>query len=200
MKNDDKYEIEMKFPMPHYGEDELISRLKALGASDGGKFFENNILFDTQHEFLSLNNRLLRLREYKNKYIITLKDKSNIKGGKFKIREEIETHVSDLFSTLEIFKRMGYNVKLIYQKYRRKMIIDKSEITIDNLPFGDYIEIEGSKESIEKLSEELELLTTDISNKSYVSLYCDICRKQNITPSPHIIFDNYDISKIIEFQ
>jgi adenylate cyclase, class 2 len=197
MNNQNKYEIEMKFPMPDYGEEKLIRKLENLGAVNKGKYFENNILFDTTNNKLEEKDQLLRLREYKGKYIITFKNKHKGDRTKFKIREEIEIEVSDFAPTIEIFKRIGYNIKLIYQKYRRTMVLDNAEVTIDNLPFGDYIEIEGNKDDINKLSDELKLSITDISNKSYVGLYWSICLQNNITPSPHILFDDYDLSQII---
>ncbi|MFW5799368.1 MAG: class IV adenylate cyclase [Spirochaetota bacterium] len=187
--NENNFETEIKYNMPDYGENKLIKKLKELGAEDKGEIFENNLIFDNEENKMYNNDLLLRLRKTGDKNILTFKGKK-IDDDTYKIREEVEIEVSDFDKLKRIFEHMGYQVKLIYQKYRRTFILKKTFITIDKLPFGNYIEIEGIKEDIDYMAGKLSLyINDDISNKNYYDIYERICNEKNIKPSPYVTFD-----------
>jgi adenylate cyclase class 2 len=89
-----------------------------------------------------------------------------------------------------IFNRLGFNADIIYQKYRQNFIIGNVSLSIDELPFGTYIEIEGAKEEIDFLIEKLELETTEISAMGYLELYYKYCEEQHIQATGKITFTN----------
>lgn len=190
------YEIEMKFLLPSYGKEELIKKLINLGAIDKGKKFENNILFDTEDKALDKKDYLLRLRRVNDRNILTFKGAAK-KNVSFKIRKEIESEISDFDNMIEILKSIGYQIKFIYQKYRSSFHLNNLDITIDELPFGTYIEIEGEKEKILSISKKLNLKITEISNITYFDLYISECKRKNIEPSSYTVFEDYDLSHII---
>ncbi len=193
----DYFETEMKFPIPEYGKEELVNRLKALGAKDLGRHFENNVILEDESNYLNNNDYLLRIRETENKTILTLKGKKK-KDSNFKIREEIETVVDNFDNILKILSMLRFKPQRVYQKYRRTMKLSSTTITIDELPFGEFIEIEGSKNDITNLASTLKLETTEISNMTYFALYELDCKRKGKNQKKHITFSGYDISKIVK--
>ena len=51
-------------------------------------------------------------------------------------------------ATREIFAGLGYRPSLVYEKRRRTFRLDAAEIVLDELPFGDYMEIEADPDVI----------------------------------------------------
>jgi adenylate cyclase class 2 len=48
----------------------------------------------------------------------------------------------------EIIRMLGYRLSIVYEKRRRTWHLGKVEIVLDELPFGLYMEIEGTPSSI----------------------------------------------------
>ncbi|MEO6051300.1 MAG: class IV adenylate cyclase, partial [Pyrinomonadaceae bacterium] len=72
----------------------------------------------------------------------------------FKHQIEFETDVSDVEATENIIEKLGYKLAVIYEKHRKSWHLGNVEVVLDELPFGYYMEIEGSMEdilSVEKL-------------------------------------------------
>lgn len=185
----EQLEIEMKFPMPDIDKNDFIKKLIDMGAVKGERVFENNMILDNFDSQLQGVGHLLRLRKVDDRTVLTYK--GDVKKDKeMKIREEIETEVENYDTMLEILRRLGYNVIKIYQKYRQAFEFNSVVLTIDELPFGKYIEIEGDKEKILELAEELELEKTDICNMNYIGIYYKVCSQKGIEASNHITFDS----------
>ena len=66
-------------------------------------------------------------------------------------RFEAEVVVSD-FETMDvILRRLGYVVSLIYEKYRATYTLGDAEIVLDELPYGNFTEIEADEPTIERV-------------------------------------------------
>jgi adenylate cyclase class IV len=50
-----------------------------------------------------------------------------------------------------IIDRLGYKLDVVYEKHRKAWHLGGVEVVLDELPFGYYMEIEGSKEDILKV-------------------------------------------------
>ena len=48
----------------------------------------------------------------------------------------------------QIIEGLGFTKKLIMEKYREKWQLPNVEVVIDELPFGNYLEIEGEEKDI----------------------------------------------------
>jgi adenylate cyclase class 2 len=48
----------------------------------------------------------------------------------------------------EIIRILGYRLSVVYEKRRRTWHLGKAEIVLDELPFGLYMEIEGTPRNI----------------------------------------------------
>ena len=102
---------------------------------------EVNYRFDTPEMTLSRQHRVLRLRQ-DNASILTYKGPSRTHDG-VSVREEIEFEVSDFTAARQLLEAIGYQESVRYEKWRTIYVLDDLEITLDEMPFGNFTEIEG---------------------------------------------------------
>jgi adenylate cyclase class 2 len=134
-------EMEVKFCLSDFGAFE--QRLRSLGANlVQPRTFETNLRFDTPKLELTKAHRVLRLRSDQSNYL-TYKGPAQY-GKTVSIRQEFEVEVSDLKTTEELLNALGYQVSIRYEKWRTKYHIANIEIDLDEMPFGKFIEIEGT--------------------------------------------------------
>lgn len=141
-----KVEVEKKFQLTPEQRGRLEELLPAVGAAPRGESFEENILFGG----VGLDNkqRLLRLRRSGGKALLTYKERLD-SDPTIRRRREVETYVEDPEAIINIFGVTGgYKPAIIYEKRRTTWELAGTEITVDELPFGTFLEIEGGEESI----------------------------------------------------
>jgi adenylate cyclase class 2 len=102
---------------------------------------EYNLRFDTPDEKLAQDYRLLRLRKDQSTHL-TYKGPTINQDG-VNVREEIEIIVGDFDTAKQFFHALGYVVTAVYEKYRTTYDLDGIHVTIDEMPFGVFLEIEG---------------------------------------------------------
>jgi len=179
-----KKEIELKFRIE---KPSLIrEKLKEVGAKFIGKAFEKTVKFDTKNDDLKREGKFLRVRTG-FKSVITFKRKIRPKDKKFKEREEIELGISNPKAIKKILENLGFTKKLIMEKYREKWQLWSAEIVIDKLPFGNFIEIEGSKKAIQETAKVLGLNLKEGITATYWELWENYRRKRGIKDE-NIIF------------
>ena len=177
-------ELEAKFKVPDH--DGLRARLTELGAAQHSIVEELNTIYESPAKDLVNADRGLRIRTKLN-----LTDGSRLgvltfKGpkteGKFKSREEIETHVDDPAALAAIFKRLGYQVVFCFAKKRETWNYGKCVIELDEIPhLGFYTEIEGPDEAtIHDMAEQLRLDPSLNIGQSYIRLLSDYAAKNGI--------------------
>lgn len=149
-------EIEKKYRIDKKILVELTARLAELGAVFAYEAFEQNYLH--QGGDLAERNAFLRLRKTDAGNTLTYKEKVNA-DAEFKSQIEFETDVSDVEATEQIIERLGYELAIVYEKRRKAWRLGKVEVVLDELPFGFYMEIEGSKQDIRKIEK---LLGADV--------------------------------------
>jgi len=180
--NKENREIEVKFKIET--PQEIIKKLRQLGAQFQGKAFEKTIRFDTENDSLAKQDKFLRLRSgFKN--VITFKAK--VANDKFKEREEIETEVKDQEKMRQILERLGFTKLRVMEKYRQKWNLGGVEIVIDKLPMGTFIEIEGSESEIKKTAEKLELDFQESLTNTYWDLWVEYAKKNKLSAN-NIVF------------
>jgi len=120
------------------------SKLQAVGAAIvRPRILETNLRFDTPDGDLSHQHQLLRLRQA-HTVTLTFKSAAKVVGGASQ-RQEIETQVADFQTAKALVEALGFQVSRIYEKYRTEYDLNGLLITLDELPFGDFIEIEGQQ-------------------------------------------------------
>ena len=168
--NTNNQEIEVKF---------LISNLPALHEKIGNlsavelrsRVLEVNLRFDTYDRKLSERAQVLRLRQ-DDQAILTFKSPGQIVDGVIS-RTELEVVVSDFQSTRAILEALGFQVFMTYEKYRQNFRLNDLVASVDEMPYGNFIELEG--ESPEHVRATAALLGLDWDqriNLSYTALLC----------------------------
>jgi adenylate cyclase, class 2 len=138
-------EIEKKYRIDKKRLVDLTAKLGELGAKFAYETFEENYL----HRGGILDGRMavLRLRKTDSGTTLTYKEKVTTEG-EFKQQIEFETLVSDVNATENIIEKLGYKLSVIYEKHRKSWHFRDVEVVLDELPFGYYMEIEGSMKDI----------------------------------------------------
>lgn len=120
----------------------LEERLRRLGAQlRTPRIFEANLRFDTPDGSLTRGRQALRLRQ-DEKIRLTYKGPAAM-GEAVSIRPEIEFEVSSFDNTRAFLEALGFHVSVRYDKYRATYDLGSVEVVLDELPFGDFAEIEG---------------------------------------------------------
>jgi len=171
-------ETEVKFYLPNI--DPVRTRMIDLGAVYKDRTFETNIRFEDPEKSLIKKKSLLRLRKDK-KITLTYKSEPPFKDNQFKILQEFEVEVSDFYAMEHILKSLGFQEEQIYEKWRETYILDDTHLCLDTMPYGDFIEIEGNKESIQKLASQIGFLWEKRILLNYLAIFDVIKRKLNLS-------------------
>lgn len=143
--------------------------LTAGGRLISDRTHERNLRFDTRDRDLQREGRLLRLRQAQQVHL-TYKDGGQIKQGVWS-RREIEIVVSDFNTTRELLQALGYEIVFIYEKYRTTYEMGKTEVVLDELPYGDFVEIEGGFEELKPIAATLRLNWAAAISTNYHGLF-----------------------------
>lgn len=195
-----------------------ISKLGARPISS--RTHELNLIFDTPDGGLAKHGQLLRIRTESpatstkgkkspkpktnaERYLLTFKSPpEQLAIGpaapphdrRHKVREELETVLTDAAALQKIFEGLGLRGWFRYEKYRtpyklparypwaKDLLID-----YDETPIGTFIELEGPHGAIDQAARLLGFHPRDFITKNYLVLYLDDCKRQNLTPS-HMLF------------
>jgi adenylate cyclase class 2 len=144
-KKMEQLEIEVKFYLPDI--EDIRERILALGAEFKGRVFENNVRYEDKNHSLFKNKSLLRLRR-DVKTMLTFKSIPPFAGSEFKIFNELEVEVSDFETMNRILEELGLHAEQIYEKWRETLILDQTGFYLDTMPYGNFLEIEGSEKDI----------------------------------------------------
>jgi adenylate cyclase class 2 len=166
-------EIEAKFYLQDMNR--IQARLRQLGARViHDRTFEANLRFDLPDGGLGSEGRVLRLRR-DSQSRLTYKGASDDHHGILS-RVEIEFIVEDFEKAKLLLEALGYQTVFTYEKYRSTFALDGLHIMLDELPFGNFIEIEGQDmESIRALAGRLDLVWDAAIPAGYHVLYTRLC-------------------------
>lgn len=160
-------EIEKKYRLSKKQREELSQRLPQIGAKRSGEEFEENTLF--AGEALELGRSVLRLRRVGKRAILTYKERFPTRSD-IKHQREDETSVADAEAMEVILEALGFTAALIYEKRRETWTLGKTEIVIDELPFGLFMEIEGDEQSIRDIENKLAIKRLRVEVATYPQL------------------------------
>ena len=179
-------EIKIQLPAAHGFPDCLL----ALSFKEHApRIFEANTLFDTQAGQLRNSNMMLRLRQAGSRAAITWKGKAI--EGPHKSRPELETEIGSFDMTSQILSRLGFTPVFRYEKYRTEFRIDDSGIvTFDETPIGDFLELEGKAQWIDRTAGLLGFSPSDYRLESYGELFELHRAKQGISMTD-MTFESY---------
>ena len=160
-------EIEKKYRIDKKRLVELTAKLGELGATFLYETFEENYLHRGGQ--LEEKTAFLRLRKTDTINTLTYKEKV-VTNGDFKQQIEFETIVSDVEATEHIIEKLGYKLSVVYEKHRKAWHIGNVEVVLDELPFGYFMEIEGSMKDILKAEKLLKAGDLEVEARGYPRL------------------------------
>jgi adenylate cyclase class 2 len=165
-------EIEVKFRVRD--PKALEATLQQLGFHcETPRTFERNILFDTPDHRLRASTQILRVRRYGDRWVLTHKQTTpnDSPQARHKERIETETAVEDGEAVAAIFKVLGYTATFVYEKWRSEWADGTGHCVIDETPIGQYAELEGPREWIDRMLAALHIEQADVTILSYGRLF-----------------------------
>lgn len=211
-------ETEVKFWVESLGA--VRDRLMNLGAIQvGERVLETNIRLDRPDRSLSASGQALRLRRSQPSpppssppstggsqpglgeeakgvrafTSLTYKARLAEPGGEMalvKELEEIEVQVSDFHKMRAILERLGFEPIFLYEKYRETFHLADAEVTLDELPYGCFVEIEGEISAIDRAAAQLGLAAAQRVPGTYLSLF-EVLRQRRNLPFRDLTFANF---------
>ena len=160
-------EYELKFKIANTTG--ILKKLARLGAKDLGRKKETDI-------FIGKACQGLRLRKFGREGLVTHKRIVETKT-RAKVREELETRVSDVDHLLEMFRILGFPETKRREKIRRTFRLGNALVLIDRIPFlGYFIEIEASsgtalKNAVRKLGLDRKQASADSYDNIFFNHY-----------------------------
>jgi len=171
-------EMEAKF---YVGDlERLLSRLKEQNAIViQSRILEANIRFDLPDARLRSEGQVLRLRR-DTEARLTYKGASTREEGVLS-RVEIEFTVGDFEKAGQFLKALGYRKLFYYEKYRTTFEFIDTRLMLDELPYGNFVEIEGETlDSIRLSADRLNLKWDRAIPASYHELFERVRRNLNL--------------------
>ncbi len=171
-------ETEVKLYVPDLAA--VQERLEAAGAKlSAPRVYERNVRYDNEERTMTPHGMVVRLRE-DTRVRLTYKDDGSVVDG-ITSRFEAEVEVSDFGAMETILGKLGYTPYLTYEKYRTTYELDGTEIVLDEMPYGNFVEIEGEIEAIKRLIDVLALGSAGRYDGSYSTLFERVRQKMGLT-------------------
>ena len=174
-------EIEVKLRIARVAD--VTSRLKALGAfPESERTLEDDVLYDFADRRLTAGGTMLRVRRRADGAMVTYKGKiaSDLRA---KVREEEETRVANPVALIAILTRIGLEPIWRYQKYRTTFRLGRLRVVVDESPIGNFMELEGPKDEIDRWAGALGFTSEDYVTGTYRDLYDAWCEERGREPA-----------------
>jgi adenylate cyclase, class 2 len=164
-------ETEIKFKVEDVNV--LAARLRELAFQQvTPRTHEMNTLFDLPGQPLRKRGDLLRLRKYGDSWVLTHKAKSK-ESGPHKVRVETETLVEDGSKMEAILRALQFEPTFRYEKFRAEWQGEKGHVVVDETPIGNFAEIEGPAEWIDRVASDLGISSDRYITETYAGLFLE---------------------------
>lgn len=183
----DPLEIEVKFHLPEIKT--IRGQMLDMGATPCGRVFETNIRFEDALTSLKEQGILLRLRK-DDRIRLTFKSSPPHPDSQFKVHRELEVEVGDFDACHAIIEGLGFHPEQIYEKWRETFVIDNTNLLIDTMPYGLFLEIEGQKTNIRNIADRLGLKWEERILLNYLEIFEIVQRKEGLHFTD-ITFENF---------
>jgi len=181
-------ELEVKFYLADL--ERLRLTLESLGAiAVQPRTYERNLRFDTPEGLLTRSAQVLRLR-HDTASRLTYKGPMRVTEGVSE-RTEIEFSVGSFEDAQALLEALGYRISMIYEKYRAVYEISGVLVTLDEMPFGSFAEIEGGNAAgIQAVCKQVGLAWELRTLQSYARLF-EIVKKNLGMTCRDLTFENF---------
>ena len=182
-------EVEVKFLVADL--EGVRQRARAGGALAAPRVHERNVRFDTPDEALLSRQELLRLRQDTRARLTFKGLAAEDAASEAKVREEIELEIGDFERLSTIFQRLGFMPVQVYEKYRETYHWRNVEIVLDEMPFGNFVELEGKENALKDVASALGLDWSKRVLANYLGLM-ELCRLSFELPFSDLTFGNFE--------
>jgi adenylate cyclase, class 2 len=175
-------ETEIKFRVADVAE--LGQRLHRAGfREETPRTFESNVLYDTPDRKMRTRTEILRIRNYGGKWTVTHKRLPDVGPGEdaHKHRVETETEVADGAVLAEVFRSIGLVSAFRYEKWRSEWSDGEGHCVMDETPIGNFAELEGSAEWIDRTADRLGVPRSEYLTLSYGRLFEQWCAEHKVS-------------------
>jgi|SRR5215469_9316266 len=204
-------EIEVKLRVPDL--QDMLQKLKNLGAKYENRVLERNILYDSPDSHLRRQGGLLRVRvEHKapkprakqprrinlrrpTRTILTSKAPAVVRNAAdHRYKEKLEREFVSTDSSPHwdrVLRSLGLRSGFRYDKFRstfRLRRFPNLAIELDETPVGTFLELEGLPAAIDRAAHVLGYGARDYYRGSYWDVYAADCRRRGRTPR-NMVFD-----------
>ena len=152
--------------------------------------FESNVRYEDENNTLIRKKSLLRLRR-DAKTTLTFKSRPPVASTQFKVFNELEVVVSDFETMNQILQKLGFHPEQIYEKWRETLILDQTWFYLDTMPYGTFLEIEGSEKDIRAYAASLGLKWHKRILLNYLEIF-EIMRKKRGLKFKDLTFKNFE--------
>ncbi len=169
----------------------LSRRLQAAGFRvRTPRSFESNVLYDTPDRSMRARTEILRIRNYAGRWVLTHKRLPDSGPGEdtHKHRIETETEISDGEALAEVFLSIGLVAAFRYEKWRSEWEDGEGHCVVDETPIGNFAELEGSAQWIDRAAKRLGIEPDQYITLSYGRLF-DQWRQQNGSQAQDLTFE-----------
>ena len=162
---------------------QVEERIRALGGHlVQARVYEVNLRYDLPDGSLRREGKVLRLRQ-DERVRLTFKGPSQRSDGVLS-RAEFETALDDFENGRKILEALGFLPVATYEKYRSTYDLGELHIMLDELPYGDFVEIEGPDvPALQQASKELGLDFSAAIPASYLALFESLCQQRELDPA-----------------
>ena len=176
--SDKLQETEVKLLVP-----DLTALARQIEAAGGvltaERVLETNVRYDNEYQSLERDGSVLRLRQ-DARVRLTYKGPAQVTDG-IMSRYEAEVTVDD-FATMDgILRALGYVPFVVYEKYRTTYQWGEAEIVLDEMPFGNFCEIEGPLPVIQAALTALDLESCLRIPTSYLGMFAVLKQRLGLT-------------------
>ena len=89
-----------------------------------------------------------------------------------------------------ILDALGFHQEQVYEKWRETMVLGRTHFCLDCMPFGNFLEIEGPKQDIQKFTARLGLTWDQRILLNYLQIFEFLKDKLHLEFSD-VTFDNF---------
>jgi len=139
--------------------------------------FESNVLYDTPDRQMRARTEILRIRSYAGRWTLTFKSlppsgpSPEASDLRHKHRIETETGVADGNALAEVFLALGLVAAFRYEKWRTEWTDGEGHCVVDETPVGNYAELEGPSDWIDRTAARLGVNPSQYVTLSYGRLF-----------------------------
>jgi adenylate cyclase class 2 len=181
-----EHETEIKFRIADLTS--LATKLREVGFVEvTPRTHEMNVLFDLPGRPLRARGDILRIRKYGDVWLLTHKAKAERNDRSHKVRVETQTRVEDGASLEAILRALQFEPAFRYEKFRAEWKDAHGHVLIDETPIGNFGEIEGPAEWIDRVAGDLGISAADYIADTYAGLFFD-WKKRAGSPATEMTF------------